>query len=339
MPSVTATCPNGPCRFAQSGGGGIDNWGALTLINTTVSDNVAGGGVTAQANGGGILGEAGSRLTLVNSTVKGNRVSVSAPNGRFAQGGGIYDFSGRALDVRGSTVSGNRAEAALAMPASVDVSAACAGICVGEGTVATIRGSVISSNVVSGSNTLGNGVFCGGGVSTGEGGSFVLDASTVSNNQVRASARSTSSTPGAFLACSGAIDVFASKIRISNSRIVGNAARASTTSGAVLVVAGAVSTVSGNALITNTVFSRNSGIAVSAKGSAIAYGGGIANGGVLELRQSKLTDNTARARARKAVAHGGGIFDGQIPDLDQPGQVKILRSAIARNTPDQCYEC
>ena len=28
-----------------------------------------------------------------------------------------------------------------------------------------------------------------------------------------------------------------------------------------------------------------------------------------------------------------------IPDLDHPGQVKLVGSVVARNGPDQCYEC
>jgi hypothetical protein len=339
VPSVVAKCPGGPCAFSQAGGGGIDNWGALTLVATTVSDNVAGGGVTAQADGGGILGESGSRLTLVNSTIKGNRASVSTPNGRFANGGGIYDFSGRTLDIRGSTVSTNRAEGAFAMAPSVDVNVVCAGICVEEGTVATVRGSTIGGNVVEGSNSKGNGTFCGAGVSTGEGGSFLLADSTVSNNRVLASARSTASTPGPFLACSGAMDLFAGKVTISKSRIVGNLAQATTAAGAALVVAGAISPVSPNALITNSVFSGNRGIARSAKGTAVVYGGAIGNGGRLVMRQSKVTGNVASARARSHTARGGGIYNGQIPDLDQIGHITLVKTVVSRNTPDQCYAC
>lgn len=339
VPSVVAQCPDGPCPFAQAGGGGIDNWGTLTLIGATVGDNVAGGGVTAQANGGGILGEAGSRLTLVNSTVKGNRVSVSAPNGRIAQGGGIYDASGGVLEIRGSTVSGNRSEAAVAMPASVDVNAACAGICIGDDTVATIRGSAISGNTTAGSNTVGNGVFCSGGLATGGGGSFVLSDSTVSDNHVMATAHTTSSRTGDFLACSAALDLFAAKVRISNTRVVGNTARASTPSGAVLVVGGAISTVSANAVITNSVFSRNRGTAISSKGSATVYGGAIANGGALQLSGSKVTSNVASARGHSAVARGGGIYTGRIPDVDGPARLTVTRTVVARNKPDQCFGC
>jgi hypothetical protein len=341
-PSVRTRCPNGPCPFAYGGGGGIDNWGKLTLVGTTVSDNTAGGGITAQADGAGILSESGGTLTLVNSTVKRNRVTVSAPNGRFAAGGAIYDDGG-ALSIRGSTVSSNRTEMAISMPRSVDVSASCAGICLESGATAGIRGTLISGNVISGSNDRGNGVWCGSGFSTGDGGSFTLSNSTVSNNRVTATARSTSPKiplgSEAFLACSGAADLFAARVRISNSRIVGNSISARTTSGSALAVAGAVSTVSPNALITNTLFSRNSATAFSGKGPTVAYGGAIGNGNALTFRRSRVTGNSVRAASRHGVARGGGIFDGQIPDLHQPGRIRLVHSVVAHNTPDQCFRC
>jgi hypothetical protein len=342
VPSVRATCPNGPCPFAYAGGGGIDNWGKLTLVDATVSDNTAGGRITAQADGAGILSESGGTLTLVNSTVRGNRVTVSAPNGRFAAGGAIY-VDGGALSIRGSSVSANRTEMAISMPPSVDVSANCAGICLESGATASMRGTLISGNVVSGSNDRGNGVWCGSGFSTGDGGSFTMSDSTVSNNRVTATARSTSPRipvgNDAFLACSGAADLFAARVSISNSRIVGNSISARTKSGSALAVAGAVSTVSPNAVITNTLFSRNSVTAFSGKGPAVAYGGAIGNGNELTFRQSRVTGNSVRAPSRHGVAHGGGIFDGQIPDLDQPGRIRLVHSVVAHNRPDQCFQC
>jgi hypothetical protein len=338
VPSVTAMCPAGPCPAAQGGGGGIDNWGNLTLIDSVVVGNVAGGGVTAQADGGGILSEDGANLTLVNSTVRGNRATVSAPNGRFASGGGVYLSSGR-LVVRGSTVGRNRAEMVVAMPPSVDVNASCGGICLGEATSAVVRRSVVSGNVVAGSNSAGVGVWCGGGLSSADARSVVIDASTVSGNRVTAVVRSSPQAPGAFLACSGALDLFAESLRITDTRVVGNRVSARAASGGVLVVAGAVSPVSGDAHVVNTVLSGNIGIATSANGSAVALGGAIANGHDLEVRGSKVTGNAVRARGRSRVARGGGIFDGQIPDVDQPGRVRLVHSTVVRNTPDQCFEC
>ena len=41
-------CPTGPCRFALAGGGGIDNWGVLTLRNSTVGTTVPAARSTAR---------------------------------------------------------------------------------------------------------------------------------------------------------------------------------------------------------------------------------------------------------------------------------------------------
>ena len=75
VPSVRAMCPTGPCPFAL-GGGGIDNGGTMTLRNTSVADNEAGGTLTRDAEGGGIPLEGGS-LTISHTVVIRNRASRS----------------------------------------------------------------------------------------------------------------------------------------------------------------------------------------------------------------------------------------------------------------------
>jgi hypothetical protein len=60
--SVKATCANGPCPAAFGDAAGIDVWGAMTLIDSTVSDNHA--SAPAQSNGGGIAVHTGASLTL-----------------------------------------------------------------------------------------------------------------------------------------------------------------------------------------------------------------------------------------------------------------------------------
>ena len=88
-------CPGGvSCPFAQAAGGGVDNWGTLTLVNTTVSNNRIGSAtglaaVVSDADGGAIANELGA-LTVTNSTISGNQASATAPNGRFADSGGMF---------------------------------------------------------------------------------------------------------------------------------------------------------------------------------------------------------------------------------------------------------
>jgi hypothetical protein len=80
---------------ATRSGGGLVNWffTTLTLRNSTVSGNSAGGG-----EGGGGIYNAGGTLTLTSSTVSGNKADF---------GGGIYNKAW--TTVTNSTVSGNSA--------------------------------------------------------------------------------------------------------------------------------------------------------------------------------------------------------------------------------------
>src|SRR5262249_45601784 len=114
-PDVTITCINGDLPFAQAAGGGINTFGATTLVNTRVSNKEVGNtGVESDANGGGIFSAEGG-LTLKNSTVIGNRAAASALNGRFAETAGVFVGSGT-LTMDGTVVSGNTASISTSMP-------------------------------------------------------------------------------------------------------------------------------------------------------------------------------------------------------------------------------
>jgi len=77
----------------NSGGGILNDDGALFLTNTTVSEN------TAKTGGGGIQNSnVGSTLTLTNSTVSGNTANIA---------GGIINHG--TMELTNSTVSGNTA--------------------------------------------------------------------------------------------------------------------------------------------------------------------------------------------------------------------------------------
>src|SRR5207253_2823334 len=79
---------------------------ANTLSSTTVSGDSSPG---ASATGGGIYFGNGGSLTLVNSTISGN-VADSAGSPDFRGGGGIYFYGNVAaggVTIRQSTISGN----------------------------------------------------------------------------------------------------------------------------------------------------------------------------------------------------------------------------------------
>ena len=75
-------------------GGGLDNAGAATLNDCTISGNSA-------KNGGGLFTGSGGVTTLTNTTISGNSASQS--------GGGLFTGSGGATTLTDCTVSGNSA--------------------------------------------------------------------------------------------------------------------------------------------------------------------------------------------------------------------------------------
>jgi hypothetical protein len=98
----SATVPHKLSDIAN--GGGIFNQGVLTLDSSTVSANVA-GGTPNSAAGGGIWSSSPGTLTVVNSTIAGNKAQGSTcAQCQAASGGGIY---GAAVTVRSSTIAGN----------------------------------------------------------------------------------------------------------------------------------------------------------------------------------------------------------------------------------------
>jgi hypothetical protein len=82
-------------------GGGINNTGTMTLVNSTVSDNEAG------AYGGGVRSGDNGSLTILSSTITGNRLTAELPYYN-QEGGGVFVHSGT-LTLERSIVSGNTA--------------------------------------------------------------------------------------------------------------------------------------------------------------------------------------------------------------------------------------
>ncbi|HID22252.1 MAG TPA: hypothetical protein EYP14_07610, partial [Planctomycetaceae bacterium] len=89
---------------AGTGGGGVvhRSTGSFTVTASTISGNTAG------QNGGGLLN--GGAMTLLNSTVSGNRVTPSDdPNSPPSAGGGLFNEDGT-LTVMLSTITANVAD-------------------------------------------------------------------------------------------------------------------------------------------------------------------------------------------------------------------------------------
>jgi hypothetical protein len=367
-PDITITCINGDLPFAQAAGGGINTFGATTLVNTTVSDNQVGGnGIASDVGPGGITSIKGG-LTLKNSTVTGNRAIASAPNGRFAETGGV-DVGSGTLTMDGSVVSGNGASISTAMPNDIPdgIAANAGGVHIrGDDSCASpracaigkIRNSTITGNTVTASNSLGDAVdFCGGICDDGQ---LTLADSVVGDNHVSAS------VPAGSTACacgdSGGVGSGGPE-SFTDSRVTDNTVAASAPAGSAFAAAGGGS--AGNGLsvtIGDSVFSGNALTATTTTGTAHVQGGGFSNfGAVLTIRDTTFDGNSGTASGPGGSATGGGIWSGNGGTLTLLGSsithnaltastaqggglftanpATIKDTVIANNVPDQCFGC
>ena len=373
-PTATAPfgpdCPGGPCPFAWAKGGGIDNWGRLSLRNTVVSDNVV-AGVASDADGGGINDWWPGTVSLANSTMERNRALAAIPNGRFAEGGGIFTDPGVELTLRNSLVRGNTASLTSTLPYFVpgadplDMNANGGGIHAGDDSTVTIENTKFSGNVVSVDDPNGEPVAFDSALHPGAG-PLSLRNSVLTNNRLVATVGSSEDVGPS----GSALDVNG-PATVSNVRITENTTLVTSGAGLAAAVAAvyAGDTAEERAVISNSVIRGNTTTASSLSGAATVQGSGLLNEGILELRNDLITNNTGRATAPDGFAQGGGIWNASVfnpPPIDltldhtsvtgnrlfassgvtvQGGglftafPVTLKNSRLAGNSPDNCYGC
>ena len=326
-PSAAIDSGDPCCPFADAGGGGISNDGMLTLDHTTISDNRAdpASGLTSGAIGAGILNRAFGTLTVKHSVVTGNHAAVTPPNGQSADGGGITMVGGT-LTMTDSQVSDNSADASSAVPNGVEQNAVAGGIHVQENASATIRRTTITGNSISSTNSVGDANALSGGLHAD--GPIVLRDSTISDNTVAATA-----PVGSANADSGAGEINADAT-IANSRFTGNRVAATSPAADAHASAGAIETAAFDRMtISDSIISDNRVTATTTTGSSTLEGGGIANGGVLTLRNTSVSDNAGTANGPSGYARGGGIWNaGSAPDGPPLTQLTLVDSAVTHNT-------
>src|SRR5262249_14671720 len=203
-------------------GGGIANWGALKLVRTTIRGNQVGGPVASDADGAGIVSEAGS-VTLVDCLVTSNRATAVAPNGRFADSGGIF-AEGGTVTISGSSVRNNSATLHAAMPNSVDTLAVAGGVHISDHAKGSITDSTISGNSVTMTNSVGDANAFSGGVHTDV--NFVLSNDSITSNSVNVSALGHA---GGNAAGDSGAGEWAGKV--TNTRVIGNSVSAGSVAG------------------------------------------------------------------------------------------------------------
>ena len=340
-PAPCGSVPFDQCAFA--GGGGIGNAGTLTLIDSRVTDNVAGSaGITSYAFGGGIHN--GGALTVIRTVVSGNRAAVRAPNGRFADAGGIS--SSGALTLHDSVVSGNTSSVAAAVPSffpfDINAEANAGGIYLPGGSSTTISRTRISGNTVIGSNSAGDVEAEAGGIDSD--GTLLMIDSSVDYNTTTGSVPSDS---GFVAEADGGGLQIQDVTALRNSRVIGNTLSSTSAIGAAYASGGGIFNLGASLTAERTVVAANSATTTGIGG--VNLGGGIANvqffgpAPVLTLTDSVLAAN--RLSASQGIAsQGGGLFNLVVTNPDpfttgDPFTITSVRTVIAGNKPDQCAGC
>lgn len=371
VPSVHAVCPGDvACPASFGDAAGIDDWGTMTLIRTTVTDNVA---AADQSDGGGIAVESGASLSLADSSVTGNSVSAVPPTGRFAAGGGIFVDGGGSLTITGSRIDANTSSIANSIPtpypeqdgATDQENAYTGGVYLSDGSNATIRHSTLNGNKVTVNTPLGqafgaDAALCACGDVPLTIANTRIDGNALTVNALSSDANGPSG-PGALEADANAT--------ITNTQIAANTTTVtSPTSDAAAI--GAVGFFFGGTVtptMTNSRVTDNSANANAPDGTATVQGAGISNNGPLLLTGDRVSDNSAKANGQSGFAQGAGIWNGLLfggptspltlkdtsvtrntlsgsPGITLQGAgiytvgfpLSLANSQIAGNSPDQC---
>jgi hypothetical protein len=329
------SCPGGDCPSAQSLGGGIADVGKLTLINTLVSGNVAGGPLASDAGGGGIWtatnGGPGA-LTLIDSTVTNNRASVSAPNGRFAEGGGIEVQNGETFVVQSSTVNNNTASVSNNYPTGVDMGAISGGIHVGGFGSATIENSRITGNTASVDDPSGFPFAFDAGLSDGfsdfgaGGQTLVLQDTVISHNRTIANVANSDNNPS-----DSALEIDG-QATVSNTTISDNTTTLTSHEGSAFSLGAFVAcdVDTGSIEMTDSEITNNTVTASTHTGPATILGAGLTNCATLELHNVQISGNSAHATGQDGSSvQGGGIWNGQL--LDPAPQLTLENTQVTQN--------
>ncbi len=332
-PTATAPagppCPGGPCPFALAAGGGIDNWGTLTLENTTVSGNRVGSAsglseLASDAESGAIQHWQG-RLTINSSRISGNDATATAPNGRYADSGAIFARGGD-VTMTHSVVSNNTAGLAGALPSSVDTGSLGGGIHLSDQvTSARFANTSIVANTARMTNSVGDANATSGGLHVDLGIDFEMRDSVIAANRVIST--TLPGSPGNAAGDSGAGELHGTLLR---TRLVRNTVDVHSVAGDATALAGAA--IVFGTLSAGTV-AHNQARAVSPRGNASAEGGGlITDEGGLTLRDVPVRGNDAAAIGHSGSARGGGIFNAPIPNGPPGGPLVLHSSPITANT-------
>jgi len=371
--SVVATCAAGVmCMTSEGAGGGIDDWGTMTLIASAVTDNQVSG---IQADGGGITVEMNASLSLQVSTVTGDSATAPSPDGRFANGGGIFVASGGSLAVEGSVIDGNTSSLSNSIatpypeqPGNTDQENALSGgvFLASAAAAATVRNSVIDGNLVTVNTPLGQ-AYGSDAALCACGGPLTLQGVRIKGNDLTVNALTDvangPSGPGV-LEADGSTTITAVAV-IGNKMTMTSPNNNAGSIGVVGFLGGAVPVT-----IADSIIADNTSTADAPNGAATVQGAGLTNDSELSLDNVIVVGNMGAADGESGSAEGAGIWNGSIfggptPSLalddssvignvlsGRPGitlqgagiytegsPATLTNSDVANNIPDQCYGC
>ena len=339
------SCGTHDCRFAQAGGGGIDNWGLLTVDNTIVSNNEAAGAVTSDADGGGIYTQQGA-LTMKNSVVTGNRTIAIAPDGRYAEGAGIMVDTGASagtctpctLSVQDSIVNDNSSSLvnntlSASVGAQTGMTANAGGIHVGDGIPTTVVNSVIDGNSASATDVRGEVIGIDAGMLVGYSPLVMRNTQVDHNRSTTTALTSTDVGPaGSALELDGGGTISGTSIDDNVAISTSRSGLADTNGGLAVFYFG---NPGGAQLVTvrNSVIRGNVTESFSKTGSAQIEGGAVFNNSLLVMRNDRVTDNVGRAEAPTGVAQGGGIWNGvdTSTGASPPAELTLVNTSVTHN--------
>jgi hypothetical protein len=361
-------CPGGDCPFALTRGGGIANFGNLTLSHVTVTKNVA-GGHASDSNGGGILSALGS-LRIIRSQIRGNRAQPISI-GRYAEGGGIFLESG-ALSLRNSRITRNRSVLVTSWPVRgqgelIDMNANGGGVHVGDDARATVEHTRLDHNVALANDPDGEPIVFDSAMFVGDS-ALIMGHTTIDHNAVvnHAATSDDAGYSGSALELDGPGAI--THTRILHNPVHTYSQNGSAASGAGLVVAD-FSNNPRQVTVRHSAIRGNVAVSNSRHGVAVVFGGGVQNNSLLRLDHTVVAGNLGIAYGPHATAQGGGIWNGALLSgppvvlrllhsrvvgnrlLGSTGATReggglyttesVIRmsSSIRNNRPDQCFGC
>ncbi|WP_345764219.1 hypothetical protein [Diaminobutyricibacter sp. McL0608] len=370
-------CPDGYCPAAAAVGGGIYAFGSVTIVRSSIVDNVADGSLASDSDGAGIW--IYGQLAVTDSVVARNKAHVVAPNGRYAEGGGIFADSGSTVSITRSSINDNESTLQATWPRAtsdgtlIDTLANSGGIHVGDFAAVNITGSHIDGNRTSYDNPNGDWGAINAGLQMGYRSRLTMTDSTLSNNAL--SARILTDTSGPI----GGVMEWDSDATITRSRFIGNTVTVDAVNGD----ASAAAAISGLSLLTDqndaktvvsdSIIAGNTATARTTTGRADVLGAGLLSQTDLTLTRVAITGNKGIAKGSGGTLLGGGIATGALlpgtrtdvlsalsltdtvvsanallgptsavrsgGGIYSEVPVQLKRTIVAGNIPDQCVGC